>query len=388
VTRLIAVPDCSSVLTGHTDGRVDQWDLAKPMEEPKTLIASGVNKSPCTALAASKKKAAAGFADGRVALFDTTAKKELCPPWKVNDRMLAVNSLLLTPNPITLLSGSQDGDLRSWDIRGDAPRPTTARKDSVTVGATVTRTAISPLANFVAVGTIGSGVKLYVMNPTSKELISEFPGVESITSGTVAALAVSRPLAVGQNGMRSAFVLAAFSNQTVALYTVTQRDDADAWAFEVNPTQIQQAAQYTDPTPNKLPIVSHPFNVLNNLQVTAAAFSDDTSRMIVGTSDGKALVWELGDGGLTKAPLVLKGPGYEPTSSMTAVKVTADNKYAFTATADGWVRRWDLATFEESAIKKRIAELVDKSDEELLKGVGMATYIPMMTDENLISPTR
>jgi WD40 repeat protein len=348
---------------------VDRWDLADPRPTPLEVLARG--GSPCTALAASQERAAAGFADGRLVLFDWGTRQPLCPPWQANRGSLAVNSLALTPYPIRLLSDSQDGTVQSWDLRGTEVRPTQGQTLSYDIGATVSRLAVSPDATFAAVGTVGRGVRLYGMNPVGKQLtrpidVGGRAGAADPATGTVTALAVSGQLPGRTAGRGQFFVLAAYSNQTAAVFRVVRQGVGEAADYEAESAHVGGAARYVaggSPTPAGA-------TALTDRRVTSAAFGDDADRLIVGTADGKALVWELAADGLTRPPVVLDAPPGRPASSLTAVKVTTGNQYAVTATADGTIRRWELSLFAPAAREARARELNVLSADALIDRVG------------------
>jgi WD40 repeat protein len=338
VRAMALTPDGKYLLVGHTNGQVCRWRGFDPPDfevlHDSTEVRQDSTRVPVTSLAVSRRPnmplLAVGYGDGRVNLFYWDAPK-LIQTWSVTKN--PISNLAFTPYPIRLLTDSQDGNIKSWDV-SKLPGGTEKPRQVIQTGPSVNRIAISPAADVFAVGTTYGQVQFYQMEPYGKE-VGAFVAVEGYQSAIGGWKGPVTTLTFGPGSGARFLALATTAEQSAGVFGFARRSTGWVPQFAGN---LELSG--------------------GNAYVTAAAFSPDGAHILAGASDGGAYIWQVAN---------LRLPQYELQASPSAVSAVGFGPapWVFTGTMHGRIRRWNLNRQDrvEDVQKELPADDLDKLHE-------------------------
>ena len=287
VGSLTMTPDGAKIISGHADKFIRQWSVpaaAKPLTQPASA-------PPTLAVSPDKKLLAIPEADGKIKLLDLATgqiAKELA------GHVGAVNSAKFGANGAKLISGGADGTVRVWDVA------------------------------------------------TGQLVVTLFSGAAPVQH--VALNAAGTLAAAGHaNGQASTFKLDAAvprpfpsDNGAPATVSALSRDGKQLATDGV--AEGKPAILVRDIASGNLikALVGH------EGAVTALSFSADGTRLVSGSADKTARVWQIGEG-----KEIAKFAAH--TNTVTAVAYTNDGNQVISGSADNSLKLWQVADAKELA---------------------------------------
>jgi WD40 repeat protein len=281
VTALTLNQDSTQIISGGADNAIRTWTV--PAGAPKQVATAAI---PVVALEISpdKKWLAVASADGKVDLIDAatgTVAKSFA------GHVGAVTSIGFSGNSTRLITGGADKTARVWDIATGMP---------VTVlqgnGDAVSSVALHPNGNQAASGTIDGKLAIWKLDVAANVILAGDNGQPA----TVAAISV--------DGTKLA--TAAIANGKPAILV----------------RAIGGAVTHT--------LVGH------EGPITALAFSPDNGRLVSGSADKTARIWNLGDSKELAKFIV-------HTNTVTAVAFAPNGQQVVSGAADNILKLWNAA---------------------------------------------
>lgn len=299
VTGLAHSLDGKQLISSSADGTLKWWEL--PVTPPKSLatVADAVAKA---ALSADDNALVVGAADGSVAVLNPATGE---PVRQLTGQSGAATALALGGGLVA--TGNGEGEIRFWNLADGADRLTILGHTGA-----VHDLAFLPEGNQIA--SAGADGSLRIWNlPTAPKAM---PGAD---------LSVSK-VAFSADG-----ALVACGGMASGRPTVIVRDVATGAA--------------------KATLLGH------EGAITSIAFSGDKKRLITGSADKTARVWNLAD---AKFPEIAKFVDH--AAGVAAVALSADGAQAFSAAGNS-IQAWKVAEFEASETEAEEAAEEEVEDE-------------------------
>jgi WD40 repeat protein len=240
------------------------------------------------------------------------------PP--LDERPISVTSVEFTPLPKKLFAGTTDGHIYAWDLDHTTPVATLVRR-AVTDTA-ITALAIHPKALYLAVGTFRPKLRLWPMDPSTKEVsesVTDQP-LEVLDTPMVGSLLFHPSgqwlAAVSHDQVVKLFQNRPSPNRPPAYEPVKLGPDRREWLLGPEATGRVTVVTFDSPG-----------------QGSAGRARD---LFLAGYPDGTARLWDLSRAG--QAPFVLPGK----RSAVTAVAIHPGQTSALVGYQDGTVTTWDI----------------------------------------------
>jgi WD40 repeat protein len=325
--RVLAVavtPDGRRAVSGSSDGMLHVWDLetggqvavwrGHEDKEPAVGRVPAVAASVlAVAVTPDGQRAVSASDDGTLRVWDLASGEEVAVLRGHGDR---VRTVAVTPDERHVVSGSDDGTLRVWDI-SSGPNAGLASGEEVTVlrghGDRVRTVAVTADGRRAVSGSNDRTLRVWDITPGLNAGLAtgEEVAVPHGHEGWVHALAVT------QDGRRA---VSGSGDRTLRV-----------WDLETG----GELARLTG----------------HGGSVVAVALTPDGRRAVSGSDDSTLRVWNIAPGlnaGLASGEEVAMLRGHE--SLVTAVAVTPDGQLAVWGSNDGALRVWDLASGEEAVL--------------------------------------
>lgn len=278
-TKIAMSPDGRIAISTSVDELV-VWDLATG--EPIRPLRDG-DRAHAVALSADGRIAVAGSGDERVRVWDVTAGQCLRRLHGHRDFVVAI---AMTPDARRAVSGSQDGSIVLWDVRSGRRlwrfEPGEGESEHL---------ALAPDGRRLVCG--GQDGLLRLIDLDERKTVGEWRHGD----GSISCVAITpdgtRAIAVGDDG------------------------DVSIWALPGG-QPVQRVKT-------------------RNALVQGIAVTADSARLVVGGMSGLELI-ELGSGRLLKT----LGSTGGSVGGVTGLCVTADGRFALSASYDGELNLWDL----------------------------------------------
>ncbi len=254
-------------------------------------IAAPAAAVPAIRVSPDKKLLALAESDGKITLIDLATGK---PAKQLAGHAGAVTSLAFSSNSARLVSGSVDKTIRVWDVASGAPVVTLTGAAQA-----VNSAALHPNGLQAASGAADGQIILWKLDVPAPRALGGDNGIPA----TVAAVSPDgKQLATGgtADGKQVVFV------RDIASGNVTKT------------------------------FVGH------EAPITALNFSADNARLISGSADKTARVWNLTDGALLANFAV-------HTNAVTAVGLNSNGTQAVSGAADNFLKVWNVADAKEIA---------------------------------------
>jgi WD40 repeat protein len=280
-------PDGKRLISGHTNGPVEIWDLEG--QAPPLRLSGHVNNISDTVVDGDNRFLASGSLDNSAKLWDLATHKELATLAGHDD---AVLSVAISPNGELIATGSWDNAIWLWDRA-------TGKKLRVLLGHSggILSLAFSPDGQWLASGSEDQTARLWQVD--TGQLVLTLPGHQSDV------VAVSF---VGKEGHER-------------LVTGDRSGDVRLWDIG----GIGQRDELITLRGHEKP-------------VSTLAFSPDGRLVATGSWDHDIRVWDLQTQNLLRLL-----PGH--TDSVTNVKFSPDGRRLASSGKDGAIRLWDTATW-------------------------------------------
>jgi WD40 repeat protein len=237
-----------------------------------------------------------GCADGTSLLWDWRQNKTT----SLQPHAGAVTAVAFPPIPKNVFTGGADGVV--WVTSTEGGEHSHRRER-----ARVTRLAISPSAEWLAVGT-SRGARLYKMNPANKNLEGGAWPLADLEKAEISTLGFSRDK---------------------WLFVGTSEGDAKLYNLSSDSGRRPQTlAGHTG-------------------RITAFAFDKRGERLVTASADATARVWSHLEH--PEASIPLQGH----TGPLTSVAVSPSGRWAVTSGLDGTVRAWDLDRLTDADVGRR-----------------------------------
>lgn len=279
-TATATAPDGKLLYTAGADGTWKTWQL--PLTAARPLLTT-TDAAAKLALASDGKQLVVGSADGKLNIVDPTASQ---PAKELVGQVGAPTALAIAGGLIA--AGNAEGEIRLWNGADGADRLTLLGHTG-----SVRDVAISPKGDLIASAGADGTLRLWKPPVATKVL----PGGEMTVE--VAALTGDRTL-IALGGV-------AGGTQSIVVRNVASG------------AVIATLLGHEGP-------------------LTAVAFSADKTKLISGSADKTARVWNLAD---PKFPEIAKFVGH--TAAISAVAFSADGAQAYSAAADNSLKQWNVA---------------------------------------------
>ena len=286
-------PDGKTVLTGSWDKTARLWDVAtglpfgKPMEHQRGVYDVAYSPDGRTVLT--------GGQDGAVRLWDASTGLPFGKPMEHQDE---VNVVAYSPDGRTVLTGGQDGAVRLWDASTGLP-----------IGKPMTHQL---------------GILVATFSPNGKTIFAASQDRTAQLWDAATGLAIGNP--IRHAGYARSV---AFSPDSKTL--VTGSADRALTASEDGSVRLWDAA-------TGLPLAKLLDYQSGVYGVDFVAFSPDGETVLIGSSAGRAWLWDL-----AARPQIRKCLNHEHPS-VTSVAFSPDGKTILTRNGDGRAQLWDVAT--------------------------------------------
>jgi WD40 repeat protein len=337
VTGLALLADGTRMATAHADNFARYWDVPAG---PVQTLAEVSDKATHVAVSPDRQFFATANAAGLIRVVDVDCGQLLDVTWQAHDG--AVSAMSFSAAGGRLASASADGVVRIWNIETGTPAMLGPPVDPVSV---VAAAAVEPEAATVfKTGLRGSlgPVTAVALRADGKELTAGMADGEV----TVWNLESALPRA-----------LAALPGEPVVVVAEATEEETPAPPLSPNGTPATVAAVSPD---GKLLAVSgttdgRPAILVRDLAtgeleftlsghfdaITSLAFAADNRRLLSGSVDRTARVWDLAD---SKFPEVFSFGGH--AAAVTGVTFNSDGSQAATCAADNSVHLWNTLTGE------------------------------------------
>jgi WD40 repeat protein len=280
VLQIAFAPDGKQLLTASAGGTWKTWQLPLAPARAVTQTADAATK---LALSADGKQLVIGSAGASVSIIDPTAVQPARP---LAGQVGAATALATAGGLVA--TGSANGEIRLWNAADGADRLTLLGHDGA-----VSDVAVSSKGDAIISAGADGTLRLWKL-PVAPKLLA---GGELAVDVAVASQDASLVAVAGVAGGAPTIVVRNASTGAVVA-TLLGHEGA----------------------------------------VTALAFSVDKTKLISGSADKTARVWNLAD---PKFPEISKFAGH--AGAVTAVALSADGAQAFSAAADNSLKQWNTA---------------------------------------------
>jgi WD40 repeat protein len=309
VASVVFSPNGRTVLTGSYDGTARIWEVAtgKQLESFKAddRYIHSVAFSP------DGRFVLTGSADKTARLWDVATNRQIRAFEGHADEVMAV---AFSPDGRSVLTGSKDNTARLWDAASGRQILSFERN---VYG--VDAVAFSPDGQFVLTGA-GESARLW--KAATGQQIRSFDGFD----GFVESVAFSRD---------GRAVLIGSLDGTVQMRNSLTGEQIRF--FGKSPERPDKNTETADQLFSKLDEV---LDIRNSKGITSVAFSRDGRFVLAGSTDQKALMWDM-----ASADQVRAFTGH--TDEVTSLAFSMDGHFLLTGSSDKSARLWDTGTGEE-----------------------------------------
>ncbi len=322
-------PDGESIVTGSRDNTAILWDVNTG--EIIRRFEGHVASVQTAEIDANGERLATGAGDGLIIIWDVTTGEEIR---RLNGHTTAVNDVDFSTSGTLLASASADETVIIWDVTtGEIVR----RFDGL--GAGVNTVEISPAEDVILIGTL-TGTAYLLDVQTGREV-----GVLRGHTGEITSLSL------GRDGRLAA---TSSTDLTVRLWNIRNPTEialrghsgrVTGMAYSTDSTQILTGAvDGTLRTWDAQTGISSVFAV--DEAVRTMAVNDVGSQALIGLPGGVVQVWDMVNGTLTNTYTLHSGV-------VLALDFSRDGRLAVSASQDGTIALWDIATGTVEALIDR-----------------------------------
>jgi uncharacterized protein with WD repeat len=288
-------PDGRRVVTGSDDNTARVWNLsgATPVATPLEG-----HRGPVTSVAFSPdgRRVATGSEDNTAQVWDVAGATPAATP--LEGHRGPVTSVAFSPDGRQVVTGSDDNAARVWDLSGATPAATLLEGHR----GPVTSVAFSPDERRVVTGSLDNTAQVWDLSgatPAATPLeghrgwvksVAFSPDGRQVVTGSydntarVWDLSDAIPVATVLEGHRGWVTSVAFSPN--GRRVVTGSDDNMARLWDLSDDNTARVGDLSGATPAATPLEGH------RGPVTSVAFSPDGRRVVTGSGDNTARVWE------------------------------------------------------------------------------------------------
>jgi len=333
VNVIALVDDGRQLASAGPDKLIRLWSMPLKMEGGGNMLRVPRRVSALGA-SADRKLLAVGGTDGRIRIVDLADGTIVYNLFGHENAVTGVAFQAGGPGLFGqpgLSTCGADGSLRVWDLA-------TSRSISLLWGPQQPESiAMQPAGKQIATGTATGDVTLWKIDvppPRALAGVSETPPTVTVVS-TDGELVASGEQFDG----RPAIVVRSIESGAVARVLLGHTGPINSLAFNADGTRLVSGSDDTtarvwDLTDSKLPeqttLAGH------EGRVTSVAFNADATQVVSGSADTNVFVWNV----IESKPLV-RLAGH--TGSVVGVALTSDNKTVVSASSDGSVRFWNPA---------------------------------------------
>lgn len=281
------LPEGNRLLSTGDDGLLRLWNL--PTAAPREL-AGNTDSVQAVATSADGKRVYTGAADGSICLFETETGKLV---WKFQGQEVAVAALALDPKNTRLAAASEEGEIRIWAIDQDKPPSAEANHRLLGHVGRVHSLAFHPEGPQIASAGADGTLRLWNVPPEAKQFSEEPWPV--------------RAFAVSPDATK------------IAMAGIVKEKPI---------IQVREAA-----TGKVIATLSG-----HDSEITAVAFSQDGNKLVSGSIDKTAKVWDLAQ---APFPELAQFAGHE--TPVRSVAFSADGSHVFSGGDDFLIRKWTVA---------------------------------------------
>jgi WD40 repeat protein len=284
-----------------------------------------------------------------------------------------VNSIAFTPDGNALVSGSEDGTIKVWNVHTGQKIKTLLKQEKDNIYA-VRSMALSPDGKLLASGLSGGNIELWDL--TTGELRGEVKAHEYFTSS----LAFSSDGKTLASACEGEDVVKLWDVATIKLaQTISAGDNVYSLAF--NPDDKMLAAglggaiKMLDLSRGKEMAA---FRSDNADAITQVVFTSQGRYLISGSQDGTIQVWEVATG--KRIETVGSTYSWEPDhhGQVSSLALSPNKKMLASVFSNGTIKLWDILEFNftlEQAVYVRyvLDNKIEKLDESKLEELGFDT---------------
>jgi WD40 repeat protein len=281
VTALTLNQDSTQIISGGADNTIRTWTV--PAVAPKQLAPTAI---PVVALEISpdKKWLAVASADGKVDLIDAATGQ-------VSKSFVghagAVTGIGFSGNSARIITGGADKTARVWDVASGQPVTTLQGQ-----GEAVSAVALHPNGNQASSGTADGKVAIWKLDVAANQILA------------------------GDNGQAATIAAISFDGNKLATAAIVDGKPA------IQVRAIPGGVTHT--------LLGH------EGLITALAFSPDNGRLVSGSADKTARIWNLGD-----SKEIAKFAAH--TNTVTAVAFAPNGQQLVSGAADNVLKLWNAA---------------------------------------------
>jgi WD40 repeat protein len=326
--------DSNRFATCGVDGKVLIWGQPTPGVEAAPLQSLTTDSDApvavtCLVFAPDQQSVLSGSSDGRVRSWDINSGKLIRTVQVHSGNAATIRDLTMTSDGKTVMTLGDDNTLRTFSIDGDSEirvmqHPTAVR--AVTISPDNSRVAVACEDGMIRVWELKSGQLLETLPADSSPKIA----VSFLSDGqTVASVSMDGSLHVSKTSILRAMPIHKGPIRRMAVYAGSQlvTVGADDRVVMSNPANGTVTREYRiQPTQTDDPNDPAPADA-KTITPTVVTSRIDNQRITAGTQDGQVLVWNSNDGA---SPLMT----FDMTASVTAIAYSPDNQKLAVATSE------------------------------------------------------
>lgn len=285
VTSVNVSSDGKTLMSTSIDRSIRLWDMATLKQTRRIgIVPSEVYDA---ALLKDDTRLVVGYADSVVRLIDVYSSTVLT---EYKGHQGAVFAVALSPDEMHIASASEDGTVRVWNLASGQTELIIPNRNGER-GGPVNSVAFSPDGTRLLTAGDEGSVRLW--DSATGQLIRDFD--PSKFSGPV--------------------LMAIFSPDGMSILSASSGNDTTVRLWKIDGTPIREFVGHTT-------------------RVTSLAFSPDGQRIVTGSEDATARVWDVATGNQLR-----QFAGH--TSSIWSVTFSADGQYVVTGSLDRTIRLWE-----------------------------------------------
>lgn len=326
VDCVCVTPDNSKIIAGFYDKTIRVWDIAT---RSQIAILRGyrgdINSVTVTPDAS---KIISGSSDGTIIIWDMKTYK---PFTLLHGHTGSVSSVCVTPDGSKIISGSSDGTVRIWDLR------TYQILKVIEAGEWISSVGITPDGKKIIAGSKGRALRNGTIRIWELQSLHQLAILKGHT-GIIESICITPDGSKIISGSR-----------TLMHMGFTGKLDNTIRVWNMNDYQV-------------LAVLEGHKGGINSVSVTF-----DGTKIISGSEDGKARIWDLGTYLLLAELPVLNRPDDYHRNVVHSVCVTHDDNMIIAGTGDGIVI-WDISAYKLEPLIKNMSREQAQAVFNYLKG--------------------